>query len=53
MAANNVFRSSITTADVQAVSPALASYTKTAIADGVWTGRSYQNAIGASSPWPR
>jgi 4-carboxymuconolactone decarboxylase len=36
MAANNVFRSSITPADVQAVSPALASYTKNAIVDGLW-----------------
>ncbi len=35
MAANNVFRSSITLADVQAVSPALASYTSAAI-EGVW-----------------
>ncbi len=33
MAADNIFRSSITPADVQAVSPALASYTKF---DGVW-----------------
>ena len=36
MAANNTFRSSITPADVQAVSPALANYTKTAVVDGVW-----------------
>ena len=36
MAADNVFRSSITPADVQAVSPALANYTKTAVVDGVW-----------------
>ena len=36
MATNNQFRSSITPADVQAVSPALASYTKTAIVDGLW-----------------
>ena len=36
MAADNLFRSSITPADVQAVSPALASYTKTAIVEGVW-----------------
>ena len=36
MAANNVFRSSITPQDVQAVSPALANYTKAAIVDGIW-----------------
>lgn len=36
MAANNVFRSSITPADVQAVSPALAKYTRTAVVEGVW-----------------
>ena len=36
MAANNVFRSSITPADVQAVSPALANYTRTAVVEGVW-----------------
>lgn len=36
MATNNQFRSSISPADVQDVSPALASYTKTAIVDGVW-----------------
>ena len=36
MAANNTFRSSITSADVQAVSPALANYTRTAVVDGVW-----------------
>ena len=36
MAANNVFRSSINPMDVQAVSPALANYTKTAIVDGIW-----------------
>ena len=36
MAANNTFRSSITLADVQAVSPALANYTRTAVVDGVW-----------------
>lgn len=35
MAANNQFRSSIAPADVQAVSPALAHYTETAI-EGVW-----------------
>jgi hypothetical protein len=34
MAADNVFRSSITPADVQAVSPALGNYTKTAVVDG-------------------
>ena len=36
MAADNVFRSSITLADVQAVSPAFANYTRTAVVDGVW-----------------
>jgi 4-carboxymuconolactone decarboxylase len=36
MATNNLFRSSITPQDVQAVSPALANYTKTAIVDGIW-----------------
>lgn len=36
MAANNVFRSSITPQDVQAVSPALANYTRTGIVDGIW-----------------
>jgi 4-carboxymuconolactone decarboxylase len=36
MAANNAFRSSITPLDVQAVSPALANYTKTAVEDGIW-----------------
>lgn len=34
---SNQFRSSITPADVQAVSPALASYTKTAIVEGLWS----------------
>jgi 4-carboxymuconolactone decarboxylase len=37
MAADNVFRSSITPADLQAVSPALDSYTGTSLADDVWT----------------
>jgi 4-carboxymuconolactone decarboxylase len=36
MAIDNYFRSSISPVDVQAVSPALASYTKTAVVDGVW-----------------
>lgn len=36
MGTDNQFRSSISPADVQAVSPALASYTKTAVVDGVW-----------------
>ncbi len=36
MAAINVFRSSITPQDVQAVSPGLAHYTRTAIVDGIW-----------------
>jgi 4-carboxymuconolactone decarboxylase len=36
MAANNAFRSSITPLDIQAVSPALANYTKTAVEDGIW-----------------
>ncbi|WP_109489219.1 carboxymuconolactone decarboxylase family protein [Occallatibacter savannae] len=36
MAANNTFRSTITPADVQAVSPALASYTRSAVVEGVW-----------------
>lgn len=33
---NNHFRSSLAPADVQAVSPALASYTKNAIVEGLW-----------------
>jgi 4-carboxymuconolactone decarboxylase len=36
MAANNVFRSSITPQDVQAVSPALANYAKAAIVEEIW-----------------
>ena len=36
MATNNQFRSSLTPADVQAVSPSLASYTKNAVVEGVW-----------------
>ena len=36
MTISNQFRSSVSPADVQAVSPALASYTKTAIVDDVW-----------------
>ena len=36
MATNNQFRSSITPADVQAVSPTLAHYTQSAIVDGIW-----------------
>lgn len=36
MATNSPFRTRINPADVQAVSPALANYTKTAIVDGVW-----------------
>jgi 4-carboxymuconolactone decarboxylase len=36
MSMNNHFRSSISPADIRAVSPALATYTKTAIEDGVW-----------------
>ncbi len=36
MAPKNLFRSSITPQDVQAASPALANYTRTAIVDGIW-----------------
>ena len=36
MAVNNQFRTAITVSDVQTVSPALASYTRTAVVDGVW-----------------
>ena len=36
MATNNQLRSTVSLADVQAVSPALASYTRSAIVDGVW-----------------
>lgn len=36
MASDNEFRSSIKPSDVQAVSPALANYTRTAVVDGLW-----------------
>lgn len=36
MAANNIFRSSITPEDVRVVSPALAKYTRAAVVDGIW-----------------
>lgn len=36
MATDNAFRSSIAPSDVQAVSPALANYTRRAVVEGVW-----------------